>query len=46
MTRKTVRIDYKALNEKVKQDAQNKPSKHGGRGRPVENQVVGVERRN
>ncbi len=37
---------YKHLEEKVKQDVQNKPSKHGGRGRPTENQVVGTERRN
>lgn len=46
MTRKAVKIDYKQLSEKVRQDVQNKPSKHGGRGRPVENQVVGTERRN
>ena len=37
---------YAHLAEKVRQDAQNKPTKHGGRGRPVENQVVGSERRN
>ena len=46
MTRKVVKIDYKALEKKASEMAQNKPSKHGGRGRPVENQVVGVERRN
>ena len=43
---KEVKIDYKRLKEIAKQMAQDKPTKHGGRGRPTENQVVGVEGRN
>ena len=46
MTRKAVKIDYKQLREIAKQMTQDKPTKHGGRGRPTENQVVGTERRN
>ena len=43
---KEVKIDYKRLKEIAKQMAQDKPTKHGGRGRPTENQVLGTERRN
>ena len=46
MTRKAVKIDYKALEKKASEIAQNKPSKHGGRGRPTEVRVIGTERRN
>ena len=46
MTRKAVKIDYGKLKVKAADIAQSTPSKHGGRGRPVEVRVVGTERKN
>ena len=46
MAKGKIKIDYKALEKKASEIAQNTPSKHGGRGRPTEVKVVGSERRN